>query len=51
VDDDERGGLIGLLNGLGLGALAGSGHGGMSLGIVAALLIVGSTAWLSTSVV
>ena len=51
MDDDERGGLVGLLLGLGLGALATWGHGGMGLGVVAALLVIGSIAWLSTSYV
>ena len=51
MDDDERGGLVGLLLGVGLGVLAAAGHGGIGLGVVAALLIVGSIAWLSTSFV
>ena len=42
MDDDERGGLVGLLLGVGLGVLAGAGHGGVGPGVVGALLIVGS---------
>jgi hypothetical protein len=51
VDDHERGGLLGLALGIGLGLWATVGEGGITIGIFAVLVIVGSVAWLGSSVI
>ena len=50
MSENEGGGLLGLVLGIGLGAWATVGGGGIGIGLLAILLIAGSIAWLSASV-
>jgi hypothetical protein len=50
VDENERGGLIGLALGIGLGMWATVGDGGIGGGLLAILVIVASVAWLGAVV-
>jgi len=47
MDENEGGGLLGLLCGSGLGLWATLGNGGIAMGVVAVLVIVASIVWLS----
>jgi hypothetical protein len=50
VDENEGGGLLGLALGIGMGVWSTAGDGGIGVGLLAILLIAGSIAWLSASV-
>ena len=50
MDENEGGGLLGLVLGIGMGAWATVGDGGIGIGLLAILMIAGSIAWLSASV-
>jgi hypothetical protein len=49
VDENERGGLVGLAVGIGLGLLAMSDH-NIAIGLLSVLVIVASIAWLGAYV-
>lgn len=49
MDKDEGGGLLGLALGIGLGVWA-MGDGNIGLGLLAAVMIVGSVLWLGAGV-
>ena len=51
MEDDEKVALFGLALGIGLGLWATVGHGGITVGVFAVLIIVASLAWLSMSVI
>jgi hypothetical protein len=50
VSENDSGGLLGLALGIGMGIWSTVGDGGIAVGLLAILLIVGSIAWLSASV-
>jgi len=50
MDENERGGLVGLALGIGLAMWATVGDGGIGVGLLAIVVIVGSVVWLGAAV-